>query len=130
MAVSMAPDSPLPEEIDVLIAGAGNAACCAALPAREAGLSVLVCERAPEEQSGGNSRYTAGAMRMVYNSVDDLKQLMPDLTEYECANTDFGSYSSEAFFDDMARITQYRCDPTLTDLLVENSFPTLSWMRG
>ena len=82
MAVSMAPDSPLPEEIDVLIAGAGNAACCAALSAREAGLSVLVCERAPEEQSGGNSRYTAGAMRMVYNSVDDLKQLMPDLTEY------------------------------------------------
>ncbi len=126
----MAPGSPLPEEIDVLIAGAGNAACCAALSAREAGLSVLVCERAPEEQSGGNSRYTAGAMRMVYNSVDDLKQLMPDLTEYECANTDFGSYSSEAFFDDMARITQYRCDPTLTDLLVENSFPTLSWMRG
>ncbi len=125
----MTADSTLPEEIDVLIAGAGNAACCAALSAREVGLSVLVCERAPEAQSGGNSRYTAGAMRVVYNSVDDLRQLMPELTDEECANADFGCYSREDFFDDMARITQYRCDPTLTDLLVENSFNTLSWMQ-
>ena len=51
----------LPESVDVAVVGAGNAALCAALSAAEHGCSVLVLERAPEDESGGNSRYTAGA---------------------------------------------------------------------
>ena len=53
----------LPASADVVIVGGGNAALCAALAAREHGVSVLVLERAPEEEAGGNSRFTAGAMR-------------------------------------------------------------------
>ena len=62
---------------DVIIVGAGNAALCAALSAQESGAKVLVLERAAEEESGGNSRFTAGLMRIVYNGVDDLRPAHP-----------------------------------------------------
>ena len=77
----------LPASVDVVVIGAGNAAFCSALAAAESGISVLVLERAPEDESGGNSRFTAGAFRCVYDGVDDLKALMPDLTEEEIKNT-------------------------------------------
>jgi len=119
----------LPESCDVVVVGAGNAAFCAALAAAEHGVSVLVLERAPESEAGGNSRFTAGAMRCVYDGVDDLRALMPDLTDEEIRNTDFGSYTEEKFFDDMGRITEYRADPDLTELLVRRSRETTRWMR-
>ena len=120
----------LPASADVVIVGGGNAALCAALAAREHGVSVLVLERAPEEEAGGNSRFTAGAMRCVYDGVEDLKALMPDLTEQEIAQTDFGTYTEDQFFDDMYRVTEYRTDPELTEVLVRKSRETLRWMRA
>ena len=120
----------LPASADVVIVGGGNAALCAALAAREHGVSVLVLERAPEEEAGGNSRFTAGAMRCVYDGVEDLMALMPDLTEQEIAQTDFGTYTEDQFFDDMYRVTEYRTDPELTEVLVRKSRETLRWMRA
>jgi tricarballylate dehydrogenase len=116
-------------EYDVIVVGGGNAAFCAALAAAEKGASVLVLEAAPEDEAGGNSAFTAGAMRVVYNGVDDIKALVPDLSDDEIAITDFGTYTQDQFFDDMARVTQYRTDPDLCELLVTKSLPTLLWMR-
>jgi tricarballylate dehydrogenase len=116
-------------EHDVIVVGAGNAAFCAALAAQEQGAKVLMLEAAPEEESGGNSRFTAGSIRVVYNGVDDIKTLVPDLTEAEIDTTDFGTYTADQFFDDMARVTQHRADPDLVELLVTRSFDTLDWMR-
>ena len=45
-------------ETDVVVVGAGNAAMCAALAARERGAGVMMLEAAPEDESAGNSRYT------------------------------------------------------------------------
>ena len=118
------------QDFDVIVVGAGNAAFCAALAAREQGASVLMLEAAPEEESGGNSRFTAGSMRVVYNGVDDIKTLVPDLTEEEIATSDFGTYTQDQFFDDMARVTQDRANPDLVELLVTRSFDTLNWMRS
>lgn len=115
--------------VDVLVVGAGNAALCAALAARQEGASVVALECAPFEERGGNSTFTAGAMRVVYDGVEDLRRLIPDLTEDEVARHDFGSYTKNQFFDDMARMTQYRADPELVDLLVTRSFDAVSWMR-
>src|SRR5213593_2104842 len=114
---------------DVIVVGGGNAAFCAALAAQEQGASVTMLEAAPEEEAGGNSRFTAGSVRVVYNGVDDIKALVPDLTEQEIATTDFGTYTKEQFFDDMARVTQNRADPDLVELLVTRSFATFCWMR-
>ncbi len=116
-------------EFDVIVVGGGNAAFCAALAAQEQGAKVLMLEAAPEDESGGNSRFTAGSMRVVYNGVDDIKTLVPDLTEQEIADTDFGTYTADQFFDDMARVTQNRADPDLVELLVTKSFDTFCWMR-
>ncbi|HTZ76725.1 MAG TPA: FAD-dependent tricarballylate dehydrogenase TcuA [Stellaceae bacterium] len=115
---------------DVLVVGGGNAALNAALAARERGASVLVLERAPLDERGGNSRFTAGAIRVVYNGLDDLVKLMPDLTEEERRNTDFGTYSQDQFFDDLGRVTQYRTNPDMAEILITRSFDTLLWMRG
>jgi len=117
------------QEPDVIVVGAGNAAFCAALAAREQGASVLMLEAAPEDESGGNSRFTAGSIRVVYNGVDDIKTLIPDLTQAEIDTTDFGTYTQDQFFDDMAQVTQHRADPDLVELMVTRSFNTLCWMR-
>ncbi len=117
------------ESYDIVVIGAGNAALCAALAAQENGARVLVLERAPEDENGGNSRFTAGAIRFAYDGVDDLREVMPDLSEEEVAQTDFGTYSEDQFFDDMFRVTQYRCDPDLVELLVRRSKTTMVWMR-
>src|SRR5581483_6254763 len=102
---------------------------CAALAAQEQGAKVVVLEAAPEDEAGGNSRFTAGSIRVVYNGVEDIKTLIPDLTEKEIEETDFGTYTAEKFFDDMANVTQNRANPDLVELLVTRSFDTLNWLR-
>jgi tricarballylate dehydrogenase len=113
---------------DVIVVGGGNAALCAALSAKETAKRVLLLERAPEDEAGGNSRFTAGLLRIVYNGAGDLAQLI-DLSKEEIERTDFGTYTAEQFLDDMARVTEYRCDPDLTEILVRQSFPTALWMK-
>lgn len=114
----------------VVVVGGGNAALCAAISASEQGAEVILFERAPFETRGGNSRFTAGAIRTTYEGVDDIRALMPDLSEEEIKTTEFGSYRREDFYDDLGRITQYRIDPDLAELLVEASYPTLRWLRS
>src|SRR5260370_34249406 len=117
------------EEFDVIVVGAGNAATCAALSARDGGARVLMLEIAPEDQRAGNSAFTGGAFRVVYKSGEDLGRLIPDMNETELRDVDFGTYTEEQYFDDMGRLTQYRCDPDMTEILIRSSFETGVWMR-
>src|SRR5947209_2693762 len=116
-------------EHDVIVVGAGNAALCAALSAREHDASVVVLECAPEAEAGGNSRFAGGVMRFTFDGVDDLRKVA-DLTEEEIAGADFGTYTRAQYFDDLFRLTQYRTDPTLVELLVTRSLDTMIWLRG
>src|SRR5215813_15165128 len=118
------------EEVDVIVVGAGNAATCAALSASENGARVLMLEIAPEESRGGNSCFTGGAFRVVYHGFDDLARLIADISDHELSNVDVGTYTEEQYFDDMGRLTQYRCDPDMTEILIRNSFDAGVWMRG
>ena len=115
---------------DVVVVGGGNAAICAALAARENSSRVLVLERAPFGLHGGNTAFTAGALRFAYNSGDEVLELIPDLSPEMIGNTDFGSYPEQSFYDDLGRVTEYRTDPELADILVSRSFQTLKWLHG
>ena len=90
-------------ETDIVVVGAGNAAMCAAISARENGANVIVLEKAPETEKGGNSTYTHGSIRFAYNGVEDLKEIMPDLSQEDIDTSDFGAYTREEFYDDMCR---------------------------
>jgi tricarballylate dehydrogenase len=116
-------------EHDVIVVGAGNAATCAALSAREGGASVLMLEIAPEHWRGGNSAFTGGAWRIVYHGFDDLARLIPDMTDNELANVDVGTYTEEQYYDDIGRLTEYRSDPDLTEILITRSLDAGLWMR-
>ena len=58
-------------------------------------------ETAPKEARGGNSAFTGGAFRIVYHGLDDLARLIPDISDHELANVDFGTYTGEQYYDDM-----------------------------
>jgi tricarballylate dehydrogenase len=69
-------------------------------------------------------------MRIVYNGIDDIKTLVPDLTPQEIETTDFGTYTQDQFYDDMFRVTQYRTDGELCDRLVGRSRDAMRWLHG
>ena len=46
--------------------------------------------------------------------------MIADLTEEDIRNTDFGVYPASDFFDDMARVTQYRCQPSSSNMVIAN----------
>src|SRR5436853_5949107 len=125
----MATTIDLGEDLDVIVVGAGHAATYVALSAQENGARVLMLEIAPEEARAGNSCFTGGAFRVVYRGAEDLARLIPDMNETELEDVDVGTYTEEEYFDDMGRLTQYRCDPDLTEILIRQSFATAVWMR-
>lgn len=118
------------QKIRTIVVGAGNAALCAALSARASGAEVQVLEWAPTDQRGGNSAYTGGLMRVAYDSVRDLQELMPDLSSQELSHAKFGRYPADKLYDDIARLGEYQGDPDLIDLIASKSHETLRWMRS
>ncbi|MSQ73698.1 MAG: FAD-binding dehydrogenase [Betaproteobacteria bacterium] len=118
-----------PIDYDVIVVGAGNAAMCAAMSAQEQGAKVLVLERAPQEQRGGNSAFTEGGFLMLHDGVETIRKFVPDLTDAEIANTDFGAYTADQYLDELGSITQYHIDPDLAEILVRRSTDTVNWVR-
>lgn len=115
---------------DVVVVGSGNAALCAALAARETGASVLVVEIAKPELAGGNSKYTAGAMRFVYNGNDDLMPLLRDPEDARLAVTDFGSYTAEKFADDLLGFNDGRPLSEEQRALIGGSYEAMRWLAS
>jgi len=117
------------QEFDVVVAGKGNAALCAALAARDRGASVAMLEAAPQEESGGNSRFAGGVMRFAYDGVEDLKKIA-DIPEDEAKNADWESNTVEQFYDDLYKVTSFRTDPALSETLITKSLDAMVWLRG
>jgi tricarballylate dehydrogenase len=113
----------------VIVVGKGNAALCAALSARDQGARVAMLEAASVEESGGNSRFAGGVMRFAFNSVEDLKQIA-ELTEEEVKSAEWGSNTTDEFYEDLYRVTSYRTDPDLSETLITRSFEAMVWLRS
>ncbi|MFC7391715.1 FAD-dependent tricarballylate dehydrogenase TcuA [Scopulibacillus cellulosilyticus] len=114
---------------DVIVAGAGNAALCAAISAREKGVSVLVLERGPKHKRGGNSFFTDGAIRFAYQGIKDIRKIIPDISDEEAEKIHLPVYSETEYYDDLMRVTEGKSDPELAKQLVSKSYETIKWMK-
>lgn len=97
---------------DLLVIGGGNAALCAAIKAREAGLSVLVLESAPREWRGGNSIHTRN-LRCMHDAPQDV------LTE---------AYLEEEYWQDLLKVTGGLTNEKLARLVIRESSKCRPWM--
>ena len=114
----------------VIVVGAGNAALSAALAALETGARVTVLEKAGEALAGGNTKYTAGAMRFAYDGADDLLPLLADPDDPRLPETDFGAYPKAQFAGDLLRFNGGRPLSPEQDRLVADSLSTVRWLAG
>jgi tricarballylate dehydrogenase len=117
------------EEWDVIVVGSGNAGFSAAHSARLTGASVLLLEKAPREWAGGNSYFTAGAVRTSHGGLRDLEGLIEDVGEHRRGRVDLDPYSPEDFLGDLRRVSRDRTDPELSEVLVRESRDTMTWLR-
>lgn len=90
---------------DVLIAGGGNAALCAAITARKSGASVLLVEAAPKFYRGGNTRHTRN-LRLAHDEGNEI------LT---------GPYPEQEMWDDLLRVTKGKTDEQLARMTIAKS---------
>ncbi|MFZ9510090.1 MAG: FAD-binding protein, partial [Burkholderiaceae bacterium] len=90
---------------------------------------MVFVEAASAEESGGNSRFAGGVMRFSFHDIQELRQVI-DITEEEAANADWGTNTIEEFFDDLFRLTHYKTDPDLSEVLVKQSLDVMTWLRS
>src|SRR4249920_3063092 len=118
------------ENCDVVVVGFGNAAQAAAVAAHNAGAKCLVLEKAPQAKKGGNTWFSHGAQfRHTHNGIADEKPLLPHVSESEWEKIDLPPYTKDEFYADLMRVTRGRSVPELAELLVNESYPTVRWMR-
>ncbi len=111
----MAPSpAPLTGPWDIVIAGGGNAALCAAITAAEAGARVLILESAPKPYRGGNSRHTRNFRCMHQGPLSVLT----------------GSYGEDEYYDDLLLVTKGKTDEALARLTIATSEECLPWMEA
>jgi len=86
-------------------------------------------EAAPEAEFGGNSRYTAGAMRFAYESSADLLPLLAEPDDPRIAKSDFGAYTTQQFLTDLEGFNGAQ---PLTDqqrFVASESLALMQWLR-
>lgn len=118
-------------EHDVVVVGAGNAACAAAVSAKEHGAQrVAVLEKAPRAQRGGNTHFSGAIFRFVFNEVSELHRFLPNAeAEYPGFRAGVTPYTRDDFHGDLMRVTQGRSDPELAAILIDHSYDTMCWLQ-
>ncbi len=112
----------------VIVVGSGNAALCAGIAALEQGAQVLMLEKADEALAGGNTKYTAGAMRFAYDTSADLIPLLRNPDDPRVPNTDFGQYTAQKFEADLLGFNEGRPLSTEQRYLIDQSGKAMAWL--
>tara|TARA_B100000686_G_scaffold135789_1_gene143007 strand:+ start:83 stop:1555 length:1473 start_codon:yes stop_codon:yes gene_type:complete len=116
---------------DVLVVGTGVAGLSAALAAHQSGASVLVIDRAPQDEYGGNTRYTEAFLRMT-----DMDSVSDDFEERFLENS--GWYPDPVMVSEMASDRENwpsivsslpMNDPDVISRFSERAGPTLRWLN-
>jgi tricarballylate dehydrogenase len=109
-----APGASASYETDVLVVGGGIAGLSAAVMARQQGAQVILIEKAPREQRGGNTRFADAQMRFPHEADE------------------FGprDYTVDDMFDDLLRISRGRANPELVRALCENAREAADWLTA
>ena len=119
------------ETCDVLVIGGGSAAFDAAVAAREHGAErVVMLEKAPESEYGGNARYSGTGFRFWHHGRDEIREFVPDVDNAFFDSAVIAPYTAEEFFSDLERMTLGRMDPQLARTLVEESNIAVHWMKN
>ncbi len=118
------------QSCDVIVIGGGSAAFEAAISARNAGAGrVIMLEKAPEAEYGGNARYSGTGFRFVHGGVEEMREMVPDIDEDYSRSLAIAPYTREDFLADLHRMTQGRMDQTLAESLVDGSNAAVRWMK-
>src|SRR5258705_8076187 len=118
------------ETCDIVVIGGGSAAFEAAVAAREAGAQrVVMLEKAPESEYGGNARYSGTGFRFVHAGAAEIRRFIPELDDTLFATMAIPPYSADEFMSDLDRMTQGRMKRELAQTLVEQSNAAVHWMR-
>ncbi len=119
-------------DFDIIVVGCGIAGLAAAVAAQQGGARVIVLERAPIDERGGNTRHTGAWLRM--KSVDEVSD---DFTEHFAANA--GGYLDPSLvhltakdrenWPPMLRAMSF-ADPEVVATFAEEAPRTLKWLQG
>src|SRR5215469_1676986 len=94
------------EHYDVIIIGGGSAAFEAAVAAHEQGAeNIVMLEKAPEAEYGGNARYSGTGFRFWHRGADEIREFLPDIDDDLFASLQIAPYSKDDFAADLARMT-------------------------
>jgi tricarballylate dehydrogenase len=116
----------------VAVVGCGVAGLSAAVAAQEAGARVVVIERAPEAEYGGNTRYTEAFLRMK-----SITEVADDFSTHLQANSGYNvdpslavqTLNTEATQPGIVR-TLNMLDPALIETFADAAGPTLEWLQA
>jgi len=114
---------------DVVVVGGGSAGLCAALAAHQKQTRVLLIDKCPKTARGGNTRFSSGGFRFTYGNLDDIRPLLPNLSDEEAGRLDLPTYKSADYYEDVMRATEYLADKKLTTVLITESYPTVRWLK-
>jgi tricarballylate dehydrogenase len=119
-------------QFDVIVVGCGAAGLSAAVAAQQGGARVVVLERAPQDERGGNTRYTGSWLRM--KSVDEVSD---DFIEHFAVNA--GGYLDPSLVHETSKDranwppnlrAMSFADPEVVATFAEEAPKTLRWLQG
>jgi tricarballylate dehydrogenase len=118
------------DHCDIVVIGGGSAAFEAAVAAREAGAQrVVMLEKAPEAEYGGNARYSGTGFRFVHGGAEEIRRFIPDVDAALFATMQIAPYRADDFMADLDRMTQGHMNRALAQTLVSESNAAVHWMR-